>query len=94
MLAELGYVAFACDLYGQGKRATDTDQAAALMTELASDRHVLQARVKNALAELRSLPEVDAGRTAAIGFCLGGKCVLDLAARLGRGRRRELPWRL
>ncbi|SNS70064.1 Dienelactone hydrolase [Sphingomonas laterariae] len=78
-LAELGYVGFAIDLYGQGRRATNTDEAMALAGELGSDRAVLQARINRTLELLRGLPEVDAGRTAAIGFCLGGKCVLDLA---------------
>ncbi len=51
----------------------------ALAGELGSDRAVLQARINRTLELLKGLPEVDAGRTAAIGFCLGGKCVLDLA---------------
>jgi len=78
-LAELGYVGFAIDMFGQGRRATNTDEAMALAGELGSDRAVLQARINRALELLREQDEVDASRTAAIGFCLGGKCVLDLA---------------
>lgn len=78
-LAGLGYVGFAIDMYGQGRRAGNTDEAMALAGELGGDRAVLQARINRALELLRGLDEVDAARTAAIGFCLGGKCVLDLA---------------
>lgn len=78
-LAGLGYVGFAIDNYGEGRRATNTDEAMALAGELGSDRAVLQARINRALEVLRGLDEVDAARTGAIGFCLGGKCVLDLA---------------
>lgn len=78
-LAKLGYVGFAIDMYGQGRRAANTDEAIALAGELGGDRAVLQARINRALEILRGLDEVDAKRTGAIGFCMGGKCVLDLA---------------
>lgn len=81
-LAELGYVGFAIDIYGQGRRGDTTERARALMLELDSDRKVLQARMASALALLRTFDTVDPARTGAIGFCLGGKCVLDLA-RMG-----------
>ncbi|MDC0713432.1 dienelactone hydrolase family protein [Stigmatella sp. ncwal1] len=81
-LAELGYVGFAIDLYGQGRRGETPEQARKLMQELDSDRRVLQARMASALAFLRTFETVDPTRTGAIGFCLGGKCVLDLA-RMG-----------
>jgi len=74
-----GYKILVTDLYGQGKRATDMESASALMHELVEDRAVMRERLQAALAELKSLPGVDANKTGAIGFCLGGKCVLDLA---------------
>ena len=49
------------------------------MQELVVDRAVMRDRLMGALAELKTLPGVDANRLGAIGFCLGGKCVLDLA---------------
>jgi dienelactone hydrolase len=79
VLATQGYKVLAVDLYGQGKRGTDMESASALMHELTQDRAVMRDRLLAALALLKTLPGVDAGRTAAIGFCLGGKCVLDLA---------------
>lgn len=78
-LAELGYVGFAADLYGQGRRAASVEEAQALMGELNGDRPLLAARVNTSLAALKGLAQVDPARTAAIGFCFGGKCVLDLA---------------
>lgn len=78
-LAELGYVGFALDLYGKGVRGSSKDENAALMQPLLDDREMLQRRMQLALEQLRKQKEVDASRTAAMGFCFGGLCVLDLA---------------
>jgi len=78
-LARLGYVAIAIDMYGQGRRASDPAEASALMCELTDDRPVVAKRMQMWLDVLAGLPDVDARRMAAIGFCFGGKCVLDLA---------------
>ena len=78
-LAGLGYVGFALDMYGKGVRGSTTEECTALMTPLVEDRPTLQARIGAALAALRAETPVDAGRCAAMGFCFGGLCVLDLA---------------
>jgi dienelactone hydrolase len=79
-MAELGYVGFAIDLYGQGRRTTrESADIAVYMNELNADRALLRDRLHASLAELRAQPEVDASRIAAIGFCFGGKAVIDLA---------------
>lgn len=79
-LAGLGYVGFAADLYGQGKRTTrESERPAQHMDELNADRALLRGRLHASLAALKALPEVDSARTAAIGFCFGGKAVIDLA---------------
>ena len=78
-LAELGFAALALDLYGKGKRGSGPDENAALMQPLLDDRALLQRRMRVSLETLRSQPEVEAGSVAAIGFCFGGLCVLDLA---------------
>lgn len=78
-LAALGYLAFAADLYGKGRRAGSPAEATALMNELDNDRALLLRRIGLSLTTLKNLPLVDAPRTAAIGYCFGGKCVLDLA---------------
>lgn len=79
-VAALGYNVLVADVFGQGNRATRADpDPARFMNVLNADRALLRARVAAALDLLKALPEVDATRTAAIGFCFGGKCVLDLA---------------
>ncbi|MBB3348670.1 dienelactone hydrolase family protein [Sphingomonas sp. BK069] len=78
-LAALGYAAYACDLYGEGRRAEPGPDIARYMDELNADRALLRDRLAASLAALVAQPEVEAARTAAIGFCFGGKCVLDMA---------------
>lgn len=78
-LAVLGYTAFAIDLYGKGVRGSSTEENAALMQPFLDDRAMLQNRLLVSLETLRAQNEVDASNTAAIGFCFGGLCVLDIA---------------
>lgn len=79
MLAGLGYVGFAIDMYGKGITGAGAEECTALMTPVVSDRALLQARVSAAVEAVREQAEVDAKSVAAIGFCFGGLCVLDLA---------------
>ena len=81
-LAELGYVGFAADLYGKGVLGAGVEENAALMQPFLDDRAMLQSRLTASLDILKSQPEVDNARIAAIGYCFGGLCVLDLA-RIG-----------
>jgi dienelactone hydrolase len=78
-LAELGYAALALDLYGKGIRGNGPDENAALMQPFLEDRAMLQRRLLISLETLRGQPEVDAASVAAIGFCFGGLCALDIA---------------
>lgn len=78
-LARLGYVAIAIDMYGQGRRAGNPAEASALMHELTDNRPVVAKRMQMWLKVLADMPDVDAQRMGAIGFCFGGKSVLDLA---------------
>ena len=78
-LAELGYVGFALDLYGQGVLGNSPDENGALMQPLLDDRPMLQRRMQLALQQLRLQDEVNENMVAAMGFCFGGLCVLDLA---------------
>jgi dienelactone hydrolase len=78
-LAELGYAAFALDMYGKGVLGDSPEENARLMQPFMEDRSLLQARITTALDTVRLQPEVDAHRIAAMGFCFGGLCVLDLA---------------
>jgi dienelactone hydrolase len=86
-LAGLGYVALAADIFGQGKRKTHaSENVAEYMNALNADRVLLRDRLAASLAALKGLPQADPEKTAAIGFCFGGKCVLDMA-RAGLGIR-------
>ncbi|MBP1151696.1 dienelactone hydrolase family protein [Methylocaldum sp. RMAD-M] len=78
-LAELGYAAFALDMYGKGIIGSGPEENARLMNPLMNDRRLLQDRITTALETVRKLPQVDPKRIAAMGFCFGGLCVLDLA---------------
>ena len=78
-LAELGYVGFALDMYGQGVLGAGPEENSALMAPFMQDRALLQARIAKGVAALREQAEVDSARVAAMGYCFGGLCVLDLA---------------
>lgn len=78
-LAAQGYKVLVVDYYGKGKRGTDMESAGKLLHDFMADRQAMKTRLLDALAELRALPGVDTSRIGAIGFCAGGKCVLDLA---------------
>lgn len=78
-LAAQGYKVLVVDYYGAGKRGHDMDSASALMVELTADRALMRDQLRAHLAQLLAVPGVKAGPAGAIGLCLGGKCVLDLA---------------
>ena len=78
-LAELGYVAFAADIYGDGKTVTDVKEAGALSGTYKKDRPLLRARTVAGLATLKAQPNVAKDKIAAIGYCFGGAAVLELA---------------
>ncbi len=81
-LAELGYVALAADMYGDGKTAADAAEAGTLMNGLFADMDATSTKVRAAVDQLARRPEVDASRLGAMGYCLGGALALH-AARLG-----------
>jgi dienelactone hydrolase len=76
-LAGLGYTAMVADLYGAVGRPRE--ECHRLMNALLADRPLLQDRLLAVLEGLRAQPEVDPQRVAAIGYCFGGLCALDLA---------------
>ncbi|MEZ4386219.1 MAG: dienelactone hydrolase family protein [Candidatus Krumholzibacteriia bacterium] len=79
MLAGMGYVAFAADIYGQGIRPRNTDEAREQAMIYYGDADLYRARLQAGLARLKADPRVDLARVAAIGYCFGGKGVLELA---------------
>lgn len=78
-IAELGYAAFALDMYGKGVVGSGPEENGRLMQPFMRDRKLLQDRMTCALDTARNLPGIDPARIAAFGFCFGGLCVLDLA---------------
>jgi len=79
-VAEKGYAVFIADLYGAGVRPTTGDEAAAVMNGVKNTPAERQ-RMQGALDVLLTQQHVsvDAKKVAAIGFCFGGHCVLELA---------------
>lgn len=80
LLAEMGYVGFAVDMYGEGKTGETKEEKIALMHPLVENRTtLLLSRITAGLKAAQSLPFVDSSKIAAIGFCFGGLSILDLA---------------
>jgi dienelactone hydrolase len=79
MLAELGYVVFAADIYGKGVRPVAQADCAKEAGKYKSDLPLLRRRVTLAYDQLLKRKEVDAHKTLAIGYCFGGTTVLELA---------------
>jgi dienelactone hydrolase len=78
MLAELGYVAFALDLYGEGEVLQGPAAMARIQVMLA-EPGLVRRRALLGWEAMRRLPQVDASRTSAIGYCFGGRAVIELA---------------
>lgn len=77
-LAELGYVGFAVDLYGDGRQVETDEEAKQLMVPLFLDRKALRERIVLAYHTASNLPFVDSEKIGAIGFCFGGLTVIEL----------------
>jgi dienelactone hydrolase len=78
-LADLGYVAFAADVYGKGVRPTDPKECAVCAGKYRQDLELLRGRVTAALDELKKQPGVDSTKLCAIVYCFGRSCVLEWA---------------
>lgn len=79
LLADMGYLGFAVDMYGHGKLGSTTEEKQALMMPLVSNQSLLRQRIQAGLAAVCSMTEVDRKQVAIIGFCFGGLCALELA---------------
>jgi dienelactone hydrolase len=78
MLAKLGFIAFAPDIYGKGVRPATPQQAAQESSKYGKDRALMRQRVQAGLEQLKNNPDVDTSRIAAIGYCFGGTVALEL----------------
>jgi dienelactone hydrolase len=79
MVAELGYTALAVDMYGEGKQAMHPDDAKKFSSELMKNFDDAKGRFLAAMEFLKQQPSVDPNRIAAIGYCMGGGVVLNMA---------------
>lgn len=78
-LAEIGYVGFAMDVYGKGILGDEPETNRKLMQPLIEDRKMLLRRLTKGLKVAKQVKVVDKTKIAAMGYCFGGLCVLDLA---------------
>jgi len=78
-LAQLGYAGFCLDLYGKGIRGSSPEENSKLMQPFLADRALLQKRMQLAVDVAGKQDQIDDRKLAAMGYCFGGLCVLDLA---------------
>jgi dienelactone hydrolase len=78
-LAQLGYVAMALDMFGNGKTADNPDSAGKLARPFYEHTDVAKARFDAALNRLKAYSQVDTSKVAAIGYCFGGAMVITMA---------------
>src|SRR5579863_8816849 len=78
-LAELGYLGFAVDIYGKGVLAKTNDEKMALMKPFLEDRSLILQRMLAAYELVKKMENTDTSKMAAMGYCFGGLCSLDLA---------------
>ena len=78
-LAQIGYVGFCADVYGKGMRGDPTGDNSHLMQPLLDDRAELKTRLLASIDAAKQHAMVDTSKIAAIGYCFGGLCVLDMA---------------
>ncbi|HMK61633.1 MAG TPA: dienelactone hydrolase family protein [Dissulfurispiraceae bacterium] len=78
-LANLGYLAFAIDMYGKGIKASDPQKASQLSGPFLNNRALMRSRATAGVDVLLHHPLVDSSKIAATGYCFGGTTVLELA---------------
>ena len=81
-LAELGYIAFAADLYGDGKLAEDPKMAADYAMPFYKNPQMAKERIEAAISKLKEYPQTDALKIGGVGYCFGGSMLLN-SAKLG-----------
>ena len=81
-LAALGYIAMAVDMYGDGKTASNPQQAQEMASPFYKNPQLAKTRLDAALDKVKEFKETDATKIAAIGYCFGGSVLLN-SAKLG-----------
>ena len=78
-LAQMGYFAFAVDMYGNGKQGNNPEEAQALAMPFYQNPALIKTKLDAAMAKAKDFPQADLSNAAAIGYCYGGFCVLNAA---------------
>ena len=81
-LADLGYLAMAVDMFGNGKVVDNPGDAQNMATPFYQNPQMAYSRLQAVLAKVKTLPQADTSKIAAIGYCFGGGVLLN-SARLG-----------
>ena len=81
-LAQMGYIAMAADMFGEGKNAANPQEAEAMATPFYQNPQLTRTRLDAAINKLKTYAQTDTANIAAIGYCYGGYVVLN-AAKLG-----------
>ena len=79
MLAELGYVGFAADIYGRGTPVEDREDWSAAANRHRGDPALYMSKIMAALEEVKSYSFVDSSKIAVIGYCFGGTGIVNMA---------------
>ena len=83
-LAQMGYLAMAVDMFGNGKTADNPGDAQKLVTPFYTNPQLSKTRLDAAIAKIKEYSQADTANIAGIGYCYGGSVVLN-AAKLGAG---------
>jgi dienelactone hydrolase len=81
-LAELGYIAMAVDMFGNGTIATNPTEAQTFTAPFYKDPQLAKVLIDDGIKKIKEYPQTDPGKIAAIGYCFGGSVVLN-SAKLG-----------
>ncbi len=79
LIAQLGYIGFALDMYGKNILGKSKEENASLKAPFIADRALLQRRILKGYQIACSLPSADTSKIVALGYGFGGICALDLA---------------
>jgi dienelactone hydrolase len=81
LIAGTKYVVFVADMYGKSSRPKNPDEAGKAAGSVKGDPAVMRARIAAAYETFKAqkVPQLDAKKVGAVGFCFGGTAVLELA---------------
>jgi dienelactone hydrolase len=78
MIASLGYVVFAEDMFGKGIVPKDVPEMTKLINIYDNDRPLMRERTVAGFEVLKAQPMVDPAKLAAVGYCFGGTTGVEL----------------